>query len=54
MSEIAPLTFEKHDKLGLKPFCEKLEAYLMVEHDFVEGSLVVSLIGCQSFAGRCN
>jgi predicted KAP-like P-loop ATPase len=43
MSEIAPLTFEEYDKLGLKPFCEKLERFLMVEHDFVEGSLVISL-----------
>ena len=43
MSEIVPLTFEKCDKLDLKPFSEKLERFLMVEHDFVEGSLVVSL-----------
>jgi hypothetical protein len=43
MSEIAQLTFDGHDKLGLKPFSEKLENFLIVEHDFVEGSLVVSL-----------
>jgi KAP family P-loop domain len=43
MSTITPLTFDVYDKLGLKPFSEKLERFLMVEHDFVEGSLVVSL-----------
>jgi hypothetical protein len=43
MGETAPLTFEVNDKLGLKPFSEKLEIFLIVEHDFVEGSLVVSL-----------
>ena len=43
MSEATPLTFEANDKLGLKPFSEKLERFLLVEHDFVEGSLVVSL-----------
>jgi predicted KAP-like P-loop ATPase len=43
MGETAPLTFEATDKLGLKPFSEKLENFLIVEHDFVEGSLVVSL-----------
>jgi len=43
MSETAPLTFEKNDKLGLKPFSEKLEKFLIVEHNFIEGSLVVSL-----------
>lgn len=37
------MNFEQHDKLGLKPFSEKLERFLMVEHDFVDGSLVVSL-----------
>jgi hypothetical protein len=31
------------DKLGLQPFAERLEKFLMVERDFVEGSLVVSL-----------
>jgi len=35
-------TFEE-DALGLEPFCRSLEDYLMVDHDFVEGSLVVSL-----------
>ena len=43
MSEIIPMTFEEHDKLELKPFSAKLEKFLMVEHDFVEGSLVISL-----------
>ncbi len=37
------ITFAEHDKLELKPFSEKLERFLMVEHDFVDGSLVVSL-----------
>lgn len=40
-----PLSVEHFadDALGLKPFCKKLEEYLIVDHDFVEGSLVVSL-----------
>jgi KAP family P-loop domain len=44
VSEIIKLTFDQHDKLGLKPFSEKLERFLMVEHDFVEGGLAVALI----------
>lgn len=51
MSESSPLTFEAHDKLNLKPFGQKLEQFLMVEHDFVEGSLVVSL-NAQFGAGK--
>ncbi|MBK8039432.1 MAG: hypothetical protein IPK22_20210 [Verrucomicrobiaceae bacterium] len=39
---LSPNTFE-HDKLALKPFCEKLEQFAIVDHDFVEGSLVVAL-----------
>jgi hypothetical protein len=31
------------DKLELGPFAQRLEAYLMVEHDFVDGSLVIAL-----------
>lgn len=42
MSAHAPSTFE-HDLLNLKPFAERLEKWLMVEHDYVEGSLVVAL-----------
>lgn len=40
-----PLSVEhfREDALGLEPFCRKLEDYLIVDHDFVEGSLVVSL-----------
>ncbi|MDG1301474.1 MAG: P-loop NTPase fold protein [Opitutae bacterium] len=40
-----PLSVETfaEDALGLEPFCRSLESYLMVDHDFVEGSLVVSL-----------
>ena len=43
MEEIAPLTFETNDKLDLKPFSAKLEKFMIVEHDFVDGSLVISL-----------
>ncbi len=42
MSQLSVTSFE-HDKLGLQPFAERLEKFLMVERDFVEGSLVVSL-----------
>ncbi|TDU64146.1 KAP-like P-loop domain-containing protein [Prosthecobacter fusiformis] len=37
------LSFEQTDKLGLSPFCQRLERYLIVESGFVEGSLVVAL-----------
>ena len=43
MSEKPSASFEKFDLLGLKPFCDKLERYLMVEHDYVDGGLVISL-----------
>jgi hypothetical protein len=43
MSENSALNFKDYDKLDRKSFCEKLEKYFLVEHDFVEGSLVVSL-----------
>lgn len=43
MGETAQLTFEADDQLDLKSFSEKLEKFLLVEHGFVEGSLVVSL-----------
>ena len=43
MSETIKLTFDEHDKLGLKPFSQNLERFLMVEHNFVEGGLVVGL-----------
>jgi hypothetical protein len=39
---LSPNTFE-HDKLALKPFCEKLEQFVIIDHDFAEGSLVVAL-----------
>jgi hypothetical protein len=42
MTQGATFTFDQ-DKLGFKPFAEKLEKFLMVAHDFIEGSLVVSL-----------
>jgi hypothetical protein len=37
-----PTTFE-HDKLNRKDFEERFEKFIMVDHDFVDGSLVVSL-----------
>jgi hypothetical protein len=43
MSEKATTSFESFDLLGLKPFCDKLERYLIVEHDYVDGGLVVGL-----------
>lgn len=43
MSEPTALTFAHDDKLGLKPLSEKLQKFLTIEHDFVGGSLVVSL-----------
>jgi predicted KAP-like P-loop ATPase len=44
-----PLTFAKADRLSLKPFCEKLEKYLLVDADYADGSLVTALnagFGC--------
>ena len=40
---IRPVASFADDKLGLQPFAERLEKFLLVERDFVEGSLVVSL-----------
>jgi len=37
------LTFEEDDRLEMKAFCESLERYAVVEHDYVEGSLVLAL-----------
>jgi hypothetical protein len=42
MSTLHPADFTE-DKLDLRGFSEKLEKYLLVDHDFIEGSLVVSL-----------
>ena len=45
----ARLTFADADRLALKPFCERLEKYLMVDFDYAEGSLVTALnagFGC--------
>ncbi|MEC9492222.1 KAP family P-loop NTPase fold protein [Flexistipes sp.] len=39
----ANLTFESYDKLELKPFAERLEKYIKVEHLFFDESLVISL-----------
>lgn len=35
--------FESTDCLGLKSFCERIESFLLVEHDYVDGSLVLGL-----------
>lgn len=43
MKQGATLKFATDDKLGLEPFCQKLERFLIIEHSFVEGSLTVSL-----------
>ena len=41
----SPLRIETFDDdlLGMETFCRSLEEYLFIDHDFVEGSLVVSL-----------
>jgi hypothetical protein len=36
-------TFDTTDKLQLRPFCERLQRFVMVEDRFVEGSLVIAL-----------
>ena len=44
-----PLTFAQADRLNLKPFCERLEKYLLVDFDYADGSLVTALnagFGC--------
>ena len=43
LAGIRPVVSFADDKLGLQPFAERLEKFLLVERDFVEGSLVVSL-----------
>jgi len=45
MSTSTPITFATDDFLNRKPFCEKLERFLLVENDFVKGSLVLALNG---------
>ena len=37
------ITFEDFDCFELKKFCDRLEAFANVEHDYVEGSLVLAL-----------
>jgi hypothetical protein len=39
------MTFTDDDLLELKPFCERLEKFLLSEKDYIEGSLVVALTG---------
>lgn len=43
MTQNLTLNFESTDRLGLKPFCERMENFLLVEHDYVDGSLVLGL-----------
>jgi hypothetical protein len=43
MPNPTPLAFDSTDRLGLKPFCERLENYLIVEHDYVDEGLVIGL-----------
>jgi hypothetical protein len=43
--ELPPPTFEGSDKLGRNLFCQRLEKYLLIEHSFVEGSVVIALHG---------
>jgi len=40
---VANISSFKDDKLKLKAFCDKLERFLVVEREFVDGSLVISL-----------
>ena len=40
-----PPTFDSSDKLGRQQFSRRLEKYLLIEHYFVEGSVVVALNG---------
>lgn len=42
-SSSSKLHFEKDDAFGWSGFASKLEAFLLTEKEFVEGSLVVSL-----------
>ena len=49
MKKKEKITFEEDDCFALKQFCERLETFIGVEHDYVEGSLVLSLnagFGC--------
>jgi hypothetical protein len=43
MTPNSPSNFESTDCLGLKPFCERIESFILVEHDYVDGSLVLGL-----------
>lgn len=45
MIKTRPRTFENDDLLDLKKFCDRLENFLLIEQDFVEGSLVIGLNG---------
>lgn len=43
MNNEPSITFENFDCFELKKFCERLESFVNVEHDYVEGSLVLAL-----------
>jgi len=43
MSKSLVLSFEEHDSFSRQEFCLRLEKFILVENDFVEGSLVVSI-----------
>jgi len=45
MKRESPLTFDKDDCFELKSFSDRLERFIEVEHQFVEGSLVLALNG---------
>ncbi len=45
MKKKETLTFEEDDCFDLESFSERLERFIAVEHQFVEGSLVLSLNG---------
>ncbi len=42
-AQIHTTSFDSTDRLNLQPFCKRLEDYLIVEHDYVDGGLVVGL-----------
>lgn len=49
MKKKEKITFEVDDCFALEKFCDQLETFIGVEHDYVEGSLVLSLnagFGC--------
>jgi KAP family P-loop domain len=43
MQNIPPISFDDFDCFQLRSFYERLDSYLIVENDYVEGSLVIAL-----------